>query len=233
MVYMVKIFKNRMFTSVLLSVVLTFAFVFAVVYASTTISTNITTGGDLTVSGAATITGVATLNGGLTMDSGAFAVTDTSGNTTIGGTLGVTGLTTLVFASTTRVSILRTGYLWIGGMATATGSTGDIYTEGTASSSSLVVGGGSSIARVLFGSCTVNLPSIAASSTGIANCTATGVTTAFKVFVTPCSTSTQIVFTSASSTANNVIQVAAWNIGSPLGTIDPEPSDCWAWMAIR
>ncbi len=99
---MKRLFKNRMFASVLLSVVLTFMFVFAVAYSATTISTSINTGGTLAVSGTSALTGAVTITGLTTMN----------GN-----------------ASTTILS--TTGNLLINGWATTTGSNGNIATEGT------------------------------------------------------------------------------------------------------
>ncbi|OGY66349.1 MAG: hypothetical protein A3A16_00360 [Candidatus Harrisonbacteria bacterium RIFCSPLOWO2_01_FULL_44_18] len=55
--------------------------------------------------------------------------TGLTGNMATEGTLNVTGKTTLVFASTTGVSL--SGNLMVNGMATTTGLTGNMATEGT------------------------------------------------------------------------------------------------------
>lgn len=102
----------------------------------------------------------------------------------------------------------------------------------TSSAGALIGAGGSAITQLLFGTCSVDLPAIAASSTAVATCTATGVTTADKVFVTPASAPNQIIFTSASSTAADTIQVAAYNTGATEGSINPAAAT-WSWMAVR
>jgi hypothetical protein len=100
-----------------------------------------------------------------------------------------------------------------------------------ASSTAISVGDGSPVAGLRFGTCTVTLGSITASTTLSANCTATGVTTSDKVFVTPYITDNGIIFTSASSTANNTIQVSVFNVGL-TGAVNPADL-AWPWMAIR
>ncbi len=108
--------RQQQYAVVALSVMLSLMVVWAAAYGATTISENISTGGTLTVTGASTLTG----------------------NVSAAGTLSVTGLTTLVNASTTQVS--ASGFMWVGGMATTTGSTGAIDTEGA-----LTVKGGATL----------------------------------------------------------------------------------------
>jgi len=140
------------------------------------------------------------------------------------GALTVVGLTTLDHASTSVLTISGASYF-------ATASSTGLATLDSAS-----FGNGTTIANFLFGTCVVDLPSTIASSTGVADCTATGVTTSHRVFVNPISTSTSMIFRSASSTAANTIQVSAYNTGyaqgAGSGTVDPDAST-WEWMAIR
>ncbi|OGF28965.1 hypothetical protein A2477_01405 [Candidatus Falkowbacteria bacterium RIFOXYC2_FULL_47_12] len=106
-----------------------------------------------------------------------------------------------------------------------------------ASSTAVSIGDGQPIVGLRFGTCVVDIPSTIASSTSFANCTATGVTTSDRVFVTMRSTSTSMVFRNASSTTNNTIQVSVANTGwlsnaVYAGTVDPDATE-WEWMAIR
>lgn len=130
-------------------------------------------------------------------------------------------------ATTISTNIQTDGDLAVTGNSTLTGT---LAVTGTTA-----LGGGSAITKVLFGTCAVDLPSIAASTTAVATCTATGVSSSYQVFVTPANVPNQVVFTGASSTATNVIQVAAYNIGTQGGAgaaVDPA-SATWAWIAIR
>ncbi|TSD03656.1 MAG: hypothetical protein Athens071426_145 [Parcubacteria group bacterium Athens0714_26] len=102
--------KKQQYFAVVLSVILSFLVVWAVAFGASTISGNISTGGTLTVTGASTLSS----------------------------TLNVTGLATLGFASSTSISLTQN--LMVNGMATTTGSTGNIATEGT-----LTVGGASTL----------------------------------------------------------------------------------------
>ncbi len=208
-----------MFTSVLFSAVLAFVFVFVTVHA-TTIGTNVNTGGTLDVTGASTLA-VVTVSGAVSLDGGAFTFNDSSADLDF--RVESNGDANMLFVDGGNDRI---------GVKTATPNT-ELEVVGTASTTNLVVGGGNTFARMLFGTCSVNFPSIVASTTGMTTCSAAGVTTDFKVFVTPVfSSSTEIIFKSASSTAANTIQVSAYNTGAITGTIDPGP-DTWSWMAIR
>jgi hypothetical protein len=90
---------------------------------------------------------------------------------------------------------------------------------------------GNTISDIQFGTCTVTIGSVTASSTAVANCAAAGVTTSHKVFVTPYISTYHIIFTSASSTANDTIQIAVYNTGV-IGPVDPA-DNVWSWMAIK
>ncbi|MFA5877746.1 MAG: hypothetical protein WC880_05325 [Candidatus Paceibacterota bacterium] len=214
--------------------------VVAIVQAATTISTNVQTDGTLAVTGlssltTASTTGAVSVAGALwiggnatTTAAGAISTQSTltvTGATTLSSTLGVTGLTSLSTASTTG-AVSVAGNLWVGGNATTT-SAGAISTQST-----MTVGSaGDAVSEIQFGTCTVTIGSITASTTAMATCTATGVTTAFKVFVTPYITNNGIIMTSASSTANDTIQIGVHNIGY-TGAIDPA-DNVWGWMAVR
>ena len=198
----IKFLKNPGPVSVILSVVLSVLFVVTVVQAATTIGTNISTDG----------------------------------------TISVTGLTTLGQASTTRISVFDTAYF--GGTATSTFSSAGVLTLAgnlvltTASSTGLatldsvkVSSTGDTVADIQHGTCTVTIGSITASTTAMATCTATGVTTSYKVFVTPYITNNGIFMVSASSTADDTIQIAIHNVGY-TGAVNPA-DNIWSWMAIR
>jgi len=212
-------YKSRGPVSVILSVVLSVFLLVAIVEAATTISTDISTDGALSVTGASTLTGNVTA-------AGTLAVTGAST---------LTGLTSMVQASSTRFSVHDTAYF--GGTATSTfDSAGNLTVIGTASSTDAIIGGddtNGTIAGIVFGTCTYNPgEAITASSTLITSCTgADGVRTADRVFVTPRSLEDQLIFTSASSTAANVIQVSVFNAGG-RGDLTPA-SRSWDWMAIR
>lgn len=180
-------------------------------------------GGTLTVGGVLTATtsaylattggtvGVATTTPGAT-----FSV---QGNGLVSGTLtaatfvsSTTGISTIAYASTTAVTV-----------------------SGTASTTKLIVGGdgtNGNLAGIIFGTCNFDqLSQIAATTTqGVACTSATGITTAFKVFVSATSSiaTTSIagdfVISGASSTAVNTIGVQLTNLtGStrtPTGTLN-------------
>ncbi|MEW5908129.1 MAG: hypothetical protein AB1643_03075 [Patescibacteria group bacterium] len=231
--------KNKNIISIILSMFLSVLFVAVAAYAATTIGTNINTGGTLTVTGAVA----------------ASSTLQVTGATTLYSTLNVSGLTTLGNASTTLLSISNTGYvggangliLADGSITDASGaisfgdenlSTTGIINFATASSTGLasldsvkISSIGDTISDIQFGTCTVTIGSVAASSTAVANCTATGVTTSHRVFVTPYITNAQIIFSSASSTADNIIQIAVYNT-DVTGAVDPA-DNTWSWMAIK
>ncbi|KKW11125.1 MAG: hypothetical protein UY50_C0020G0006 [Parcubacteria group bacterium GW2011_GWA2_49_9] len=190
-------------------------------------------------------------SGGLFASStGAFG-----GTLTVGGEL--TATSTLVVsgradlngqASTTRLSVFDT--LYVGGTSTTTitgnntastiayASTTAITNSGTASTSALIVGGNSingTLSGLIFGTCDLQQTSITASTTrGVQCTTATGVSTAYKVFVMATSSltgtlgtvpaSNGFVIVSASSTAANVIGVELSNLtgaaATPAGTLN-------------
>ena len=150
-----------------------------------------------------------------------------STNISTGGTLTVDTTSILTGAVTMSSTLIVAGTL------TATGAinTATASSTGLVKVDSLTVGSGTTVSNLLFGTCYVNLPSAVASSTVVADCTATGVTTSSKIFVTVASSTNHIIFTGASTTAVDTIQVSVYNTGV-LGTINPDGA-VWSWMAVR
>lgn len=250
--------KNVGPIAIILSVVASVLLVVGVVQAATTVGSNISTDGTVSVTGLTTL-GQASTTRISVFDTAYFGGTATStfssaGNLSVAGTLGVTGastlsstltvsgLTSLGQASSTRFSVFDTAYF--GGTATSTfSSTGALTLAGnlvlaTASSTGLatldsikISSVGDTLADVQHGTCTVTIGSITASTTAMATCIATGVTTAHKVFITPYITDNGIFMVSASSTANDTIQIAVHNVGY-TGAVDPA-DNIWSWMAIK
>ena len=230
--------KTSRFFALTTGIVLSVLLVVGIVSAATTISTSITTGGSLTVSGSATL---GDASGDVILSTGGFQASSTAlfgSGTTFYGNL------TVDKAATTTVTFNQAGINFDSntfvidpnanrvGVLTATPNT-TLEVVGLASTTQLVVGGnGSTLGGVVFGTCVVDFGSITASTTLSANCTATGVRTSDVVFVTPTATTTRLIFTSASSTAANTIQVSMYNTGATGGVVDPDAST-WGWMAIR
>lgn len=175
-----------------------------------------------------------------TLASGALTVT---GATILSSTLDVTGITTLgnnvTVPAAYGLDTAGSGALNIG-TTTATsiniGRAGVPAVIANASSTLANFGGGTTIGNIVFGTCTVTIGTVTASSTAVADCAATGVTTDHKVFVTPYITDPNIIFTSASSTGTNTIQVSVYNTGwvdGVPGTNDDPANNTWSWMAIK
>jgi len=108
-----------------------------------------------------------------------------------------------------------------------------------ASSTAVSIGDGSPVAKLLFGTCTVDPPSIAVATSSLVStsCSATGVTSGDTVFLTPpsdeISDDNWLVFegATASTTVDNYIEVTLFN-ASTSSAIDG-PVRTWKWMAIR
>jgi ethanolamine utilization microcompartment shell protein EutS len=178
--------------------------------------TNIFTG-TLQASTTALFTGAVTMYGNLTVDKSATTTVTFSDEG-----INFDANTFVIDPNANRVGIL-----------TATPSAA-FEVSGLASSTTAVVGGGDTISGIVFGTCTYNPgAAITASSTLSTNCTAaSGVRTGDRVFVTPRSLETELIMVSASSTAQNVIQVTVYNTGAITGSISPA-SATWDWMSIR
>lgn len=236
-----KFFRKQGPVSVILSVVLSVLFVVVAVEAATTIGTNVNTGGTLTVTGATTVTGAAIIYGATSIG-GALTATSTlavSGVTTFAGNASTTGSAILKSATINsdtgaisfgdeNLSTSGTLTLSSGALSFATASS-----TGLASLNSIKVSSvGDTVSDIQFGTCTVNFgTSLGAGVATTTNCAATGVTTSHKVFMTPSNLETYVAFNSASSTANDVIQVQVFNTStSTPATI---ASHTWSWMAIK
>jgi len=165
---------------------------------------------------------VSVLAGVLFVTMAVNASTTISTNVSTGGTLDVTGLTTLANASTTRISL--TSNLMVNGMATTTGSTGAIATQGnltvlgTASTSALMVGDepqASTINGLVFGTCTAPTVSIATTTGYLVCSTATGLQAGDTVFVQATSSFPgNFVVQAASSTVAGVISIRILNVAT-------------------
>ena len=219
--------------------VLTVLLSVTVLYAATTIGSNITTAGTLTVDTTSTLTGAVTTGSTLTVAglaqlNGVLQATSTSLFTDQ-----ATFYNNMKVAPAYGLDVSSAGVLNIGTTTATTinvGKTGVPVVMANASSTLANFGGGTTVSGISFGTCTVTIGSVAASSTAAVNCTATGVTTSHKVFVTPYITDSSIIFSSASSTANDVIQVAVhntgWVAGIPGTAVDPA-DNVWSWFAVK
>ena len=223
---------------------------------ASTLTGAVTTAGAVTLGNAASdaiiITGNASTTNGLTVGSslwvnGYATTTGSSGNFASAGTLSVTGNATSSAAHHVGATLTVNGY------ATTT-SSGVISTQAvsahtlpfasttaitatTASTTNLIVGGNSTngtLAGVIFGTCDLTGVSITATTTKSLSCaSATGVTTAFKVFVQATSSLARhitvpqqgdFLIGAASSTADGTIGVNVTNLtggnATPWGTLN-------------
>ncbi len=251
-------FSPSIASSTLLSVTNTF---YAGGTATTTIDSagNLSVIGNATTTGQQRVTGHFNVNGNATTTSAGNISTQgtltVTGASSLSSTLAVTDVSTFTGradlngqASTTRLSVFDT--LYVGGTSTTTitgnntastiayASTTAITVSGTASTSVMIVGGNSTngtLAGLIFGTCDLQQSSITASTTrGVQCTTATGISTAYKVFVMATSSltgtlgavpaSNGFIIVSASSTAANVIGVELSNLtgaaATPAGTLN-------------
>ncbi|MEK7088260.1 MAG: hypothetical protein AAB952_00765 [Patescibacteria group bacterium] len=212
-----KLFKSKDFYSVALAVVISLAVVAVSASAATTISTNIFTGGSLTVIGVSSTTGGFLSAASSTVSSSL----NVAGYLGASSTSGFTGLSTFSNGFISEASSTLT---------TLSGTT-------TATFGVKVGSSGTAISQILFGTCSVDLPNIVATTTAVATCAATGVASSTRIFVTGYDLPDGIVFTGASSTAADTIQVSAFNLGhnttSGLGAAINPPPTTWFWMGIQ
>jgi len=157
----------------------------------------------------------------------------------VGVAAGVLMLATLVQAATTLNTNIQTdGTLAATGAATLGAGvtvTGNTVTSGVASSTTLLVGNeaNNTVSGIMFGYCTIPATNLTASTTSYASCAgATGVTSAYTVFVQATSSlPAQIIITMASSSAG-AINVGLLNTGiatTTAGGIDPTSIKFWAF----
>lgn len=247
--------------SVCLSVVLSLVVITAVTEAASTISTNISTEGTLSVTGASTLTGLVTsLNASTTLLSnvntayfgGSATTTITSagwvgvGSSTPWGQFSVnptalgTRVPEFVIGSSTQTRLIVTGGgdVGIGNTAPAT----KLEVTGTASSSAIVVGGGSSITSILKGTCNMIVSTTqAASTTAPYDCAVTGANSTDLVFAQIATTSTatnfgttgfDLVGAGASTTAGYITFKVANNTGA-VGTLPAVFASSTQYLIIR
>ncbi len=226
---------------IFLSILAAILFIEGAAFAASTISTNVSTDGTLTVNGNSTFgdasTDVNLFTGTLQASTTALF---TSGFTTFGNW-------TVDQAATTTVTFNQTGINFDSntlvisptanrvGILTANPTTALDVSGTTTSSTGITVGAsGSGITQILFGTCTYNPgAAVTASTTRSTNCTgATGVRSNDRVFVTPRTLEQHLILVSASSTANDVIQVTVYNTGVNGGNITPA-SATWDWLSFR
>ena len=167
--------------------------------------------------------------------------TTTATTINIGGTQATTKvLGTLQVPAAYGLDTVDAGTLSLG-TTTATrvniGQAGVPVVIGNASSTLANFGGGTTVSGLLWGTCAVDPQSIAAatSSAVSTSCSATGLTSAYKVFVTPPSDEISgdnwLVFKGASaSTTAGYIEITLFNAtNTPING----PSKTWSWMAIK
>lgn len=144
-----------------------------------------------------------------------------------------------VFATSTVVAtgnITTYGSLGVG---SATSTTGGIAAE-NADITRMQVGTGSVISKMQFGTCSVNPPMLKAGTGTTTTCTATGITTSDKVWVTAPglpmtndlgASTGNIVFVAASSTAADTIRIQIVNTST--STAVDAAAATWSWLGIR
>ena len=201
--------------------------------ASTTalFTSGFTTYGNWTIDRSATTT-VTFNQRGINFDSNTFVINPDANRVGILTANPRTALDVVGTASTTRV-IAATSV----GVASTTPYVALGVTGTTTSSAGMTIGAlGSKVTALRFGTCTFDPASMNASTTRSTNCTsATGVRANDRVFVTLRSMPNGIVFVSASSTADNVIQITISNTGwgPPNGAAINVPSTQIDWMSLR
>ncbi len=174
----------------------------------------ITSGGNVFATGTLQVTGALTTYGATTIgDEAGDALTIGAGAWTFSNTATSTVAMTngLKFDTSTFVIDPNSNRI---GILTITPNTA-LEVVGVASSTQLVVGGGTTISNIVFGTCALAQTTITASSTAIASCTsATGIVTTHEIFVTPTANlNNGFVITAASSTSAGAISLYIRNEG--------------------
>lgn len=169
---------------------------------------------------------------------------DIFGTSTIQATGNILGYSSLgIGTSTPAQEISVAGDLYVSGgglgVGTATSTTGGLEAE-NADFTRLQVGTGSVVSKMQFGTCSVNPPMLKAGTGSTTACTATGITTSDKVWVTAPglpqtndlgASTGNIVFVAASSTAADTIRIQVLNTST--STAVDAPSETWSWMGLR
>ncbi|MEK7567083.1 MAG: hypothetical protein AAB527_03050 [Patescibacteria group bacterium] len=234
--------STKKVSGVVIAVAFSFLLVALITYGATTISTNINTGGALDVSGASTLTNItasasSTFNATLTVGGAATFSSEATFNKALRasstadftGAFATYGATTLGDAAVDNIIIT--------GNASTTNSltvNKDFYVDGTASTTNLLVGSGSSAIRgLLVGFCSVN-PGVAvvASSTKQATCSdATGVRVGDKIFImsttTPPGQNAGLRITAASSTAADAILLEITHATGSAASLTAQSFNFW------
>ena len=204
--------KSKLILQVAIATLVTTLATAGIVIAATTVGNSVSIGGTLGVTGATTLS-----------------------SATLSSTLAVTGATTL--SATTTISANGASVLGVNNLSGVPIFEVDT-TNSRASTTALAIGGGTTVSKLLFGTCAVDPQSITmgTSSPVSTSCAATGVVSGDTVFVTPpidtegASNWLQFEGASASSTTG-YIEITLFNASSTRN-IDG-PSRTWKWMAIR
>lgn len=109
--------------------------------------------------------------------------------------------------------------------------TGSVIVSGALTAKTLSVGSGSTLSKVLIGTCAINPASIAPGDKLLVNCSAAGVAVSDKVFVDPpTNLNEDLEWQIVGVTGANTIQIRLRN--NTLAAID-DSSKNWSWFAIR
>ncbi|HEY4493264.1 MAG TPA: hypothetical protein VJB98_01455 [Candidatus Paceibacterota bacterium] len=145
-------------------------------------------------------------------------------STTIDTSINTGGSLTVGTGSTLTGAVTMASTLNVTGLSTFTYSTTTSASFDTASTTNLVVGGGTTLTGVIMGTCTFQALAITASTTGYVNCVnATGTHVNDVIFVTATSSlANGFVIQAASTTAADTINIRLLNTGIVAGnTVGP------------
>ena len=174
--------------------------------------------GGLFGSSTAQFTGKLTTYGNVTLGDAAGDAITLTGNAsttnalTVGGNLYITGgiLATAATSTITNLTMVNA--------TTTNATTTTLYVSSIASTTGLIIGGGSTVSRLVFGYCTIPNILLSASTTAYADCDSTtggpGIQSSDRVTVTATSSlPTNFIIQAASSTKSNNISVRIYNTG--------------------
>lgn len=218
---MKKFFKGDQLIIALSSIIASIFLVVLVVSGATTIGTNIQTDGTAS-STSATTTDYLYVG---------TDITELDGWDFTGGDLIVSGAAHFAAKATSTTSFA----VGAGTINNLDMAGGDLYVQGDAEVDGRFAFGTSTtpVSVLTFGTCSVAFAgsSVAANATTTADCTATGTNVGDKVFMTPTGLEKWLVFNSASTTADNTIQVQVFNASSSAAITTV--SNTWYWLAIH